>query len=91
MSALLVGALLVQSITEELLPIAPLVRVAGLTYVLSLVWIVLWVAAVPAAAPRRAAARAATSLIIATLVYLTGGPSSPFAFLLPDHGRRSGR
>ena len=35
-SALLVGALLVQSTTEELLPIGPLVRVSGLTYVLSL-------------------------------------------------------
>ena len=38
-SALLVGALLVQSTTDEILPITPLVRVAGLTYLLSLAWI----------------------------------------------------
>jgi two-component system sensor histidine kinase PilS (NtrC family) len=79
-SALLVGALLVQSTTEELLPIAPLVRVAGLTYVLSLVWSVLWVLKVP---PKLHAGLqlAGDLFIIATLVYLTGGASSPFAFL----------
>jgi two-component system sensor histidine kinase PilS (NtrC family) len=79
-SALLVGALLVQSITEELLPIAPLVRVAGLTYVLSLLWSILWLIKFP---PRTHGALQLCGdlLIIATLVYLTGGPSSPFAFL----------
>ena len=79
-SALLVGALLVQSVTEEILPIAPLVRVAGLTYLLSLAWIVLWVVKLP---PRLHGALQLFGdlLILATLVYLTGGPSSPFAFL----------
>ncbi len=80
MSALLVGALLVQSTTDEILPIAPLVRVAGLTYLLSLVWIVFWLLRVP---PRLHGALQLSGdlAIIATLVYLTGGPSSPFAFL----------
>lgn len=79
-SALLVGALLVQSVTEEILPISPLVRVAGLTYLLSLVWIALWVVKVP---PRLHGALQLCGdlVILATLVYLTGGPSSPFAFL----------
>jgi two-component system sensor histidine kinase PilS (NtrC family) len=79
-SALLVGALLVQSITEELLPIAPLVRVAGLTYALSLLWSILWLLRVP---PRTHGALQLCGdlIILATLVYLTGGPSSPFAFL----------
>ena len=79
-SALLVGALLVQSVTEEILPIAPLVRVAGLTYLFSLAWIVLWILKV---SPRLHGALQLCGdlLILATLVYLTGGPSSPFAFL----------
>ncbi len=80
-SALLVGALLVQSITDELLPIAPLVRVAGLTYALSLVWIALWWLRCP---PRtHGALQLAGDIgIIATLIYLTGGLWSPFPFLL---------
>jgi two-component system sensor histidine kinase PilS (NtrC family) len=80
-SALLVGALLVQSVTEELLPIAPLVQVAGLTYVLSLAWIILWMLHCP---PRTHGALqlAGDIAIIATLVYLTGGLWSPFPFLL---------
>ncbi len=79
-SALLVGALLVQSTTEELLPIAPLVRVLGLTYLLSLVWSVLWLLGV---SPRTQVALQLCGdlVILATLVYLTGGASSPFAFL----------
>ena len=80
-SALLIGALLVQSVTEELLPISPLVRVAGLTYLLSLLWIVLWVLRCP---PRvhGALQLGGDIAIIATLVYLTGGLWSPFPFLL---------
>ena len=80
-SALLIGALLVQSVTEEMLPISPLVQVAGLTYVLSLVWIVLWMLRVP---PRTHGALQLTGdiAIITTLVYLTGGLWSPFPFLL---------
>ena len=80
-SALLIGALLVQSVTDELLPIAPLVQVAGLTYVLSLAWIGLWVLRCP---PRTHGALqlAGDIAIIATLIYLTGGLWSPFPFLL---------
>jgi two-component system sensor histidine kinase PilS (NtrC family) len=79
-SALLVGALVVQSATEEILPIVPLARVAGLTYALSLVWVLLWVLRIP---PRLHAALQISGdlVILATLVYLTGGPASPFAFL----------
>jgi len=79
-SALLIGALVVQTTTEELLPIAPLVRVAGAAYLLSLVWIALWMAGV---APRLHGALQLSGdlLIFGTLIYLTGGPSSPFAFL----------
>jgi two-component system sensor histidine kinase PilS (NtrC family) len=79
-SALLVGALLVQSTTEEILPFAPLVHVAGLTYFLSLIWSVLWLLKLQ---PRiHGALQLCGDLaIITTLVYLTGGPSSPFAFL----------
>ena len=79
-SALLVGALLVQTTTEEILPIASLARVAGLTYALSLLWIVLWVLGVP---PRLHGALQLTGdlFILSTLVYLTGGAASPFAFL----------
>jgi two-component system sensor histidine kinase PilS (NtrC family) len=79
-SALLVGALLVQSTTEELLPIAPLVRVAGLTYVLSLAWSLLWLVGVSLRV-QVALQLCGDLFILATLVYLTGGPSSPFVFL----------
>jgi two-component system, NtrC family, sensor histidine kinase PilS len=79
-SALLVGALLVQSTTDEILPIGPLARVAGLTYLLSLAWIGLWVARVP---PRVQSTLqlGGDIAIVATLVYLTGGLWSPFPFL----------
>jgi two-component system sensor histidine kinase PilS (NtrC family) len=80
-SALLVGALLVQSVTEELLPITPLVQVAGLAYVLSLAWIVLWVLRVPPGT-HGALQLAGDIAIITILVYLTGGLWSPFPFLL---------
>jgi two-component system sensor histidine kinase PilS (NtrC family) len=79
-SALLVGALLVQTTTEELLPIAPLARVAGLTYALSLFWSVLWLLKVPPNI-HGALQLCGDLFIVATLVYLTGGASSPFAFL----------
>jgi two-component system, NtrC family, sensor histidine kinase PilS len=80
-SALLIGALLVQSITDELLPITPLVQVAGLTYLLSLAWIGLWLLRCP---PRTHGALqlAGDIAILATLIYLTGGLWSPFPFLL---------
>jgi len=79
-SALLVGALLVQSLTDEILPIGPLARVAGLTYVLSLVWLGLWVARVPPAV-HGSLQVGGDLLIISTVVYLTGGVLSPFPFL----------
>jgi two-component system, NtrC family, sensor histidine kinase PilS len=80
-SALLVGTLVVQSITDELLPIAPLMRVAGLTYALSLVWIVMWLLRCP---PRihGGLQLAGDIAILSTLIYLTGGLWSPFPFLL---------
>ncbi len=79
-SALLVGALLVQSTTDEILPITPLIRVAGLTYLLSLAWIGLWIARI--SAPLSGALQLVGDLaIVATLVYLTGGVWSPFPFL----------
>ena len=79
-SALLVGALLVQTTTEEILPIAPLVRVAGLTYLLSLLWIALLILRIPAGL-HGALQLSGDLVILATLVYLTGGSSSPFSFL----------
>ena len=79
-SALLVGALLVQATTEDILPIAPLVKVAGLTYALSLLWIVLWQARIPARL-HGLLQLAGDVVIFAALIYLTGGPSSPFVFL----------
>ena len=79
-SALLVGALVVQSLTDEILPIGPLARVAGLTYALSLVWIGLWVARVQPALHGWLQV-GGDIVIIATVVYLTGGLLSPFPFL----------
>ncbi len=79
-SALLVGALVVQATTEEILPIGPLARLAGLAYLFSLLWIALWLLRCP---PRLHAAfqLGGDLLIIATLIYLTGGLFSPFPFL----------
>ena len=79
-SALLVGALLVQSTTDEILPITPLVRIAGLTYLLSLIWIGLWIVRTPPAL-NGALQLVGDLVIVATLVYLTGGVWSPFPFL----------
>lgn len=79
-SALVVGALLVQTTTEEILPIIPLIRVAGLTYLLSLIWLGLWITGRPPHV--QAAAQILGDMgIVTTLVYLTGGIVSPFAFL----------
>ncbi len=79
-TALFFGALLVQIGTDEILPIAPLVRVAALTYVLSLAWIALWVARVRPGI-HASLQLAGDLIIVTTLIYLTGGPSSPFSFL----------
>ncbi|HPS77259.1 MAG TPA: ATP-binding protein [Thermoanaerobaculaceae bacterium] len=79
-SGLLVGALLVQISSEEILPIAPLIRVAGLAYLLSLIWIVLLLMRTPPGL--HGALQLAGDLAIFTaLIYMTGGPGSPFSFL----------
>jgi len=76
----LVGALLVQISSEEILPIAPLIRVAGLAYLLSLIWIVLLLMRTPPGL--HGALQLAGDLAIFTaLIYMTGGPGSPFSFL----------
>jgi two-component system, NtrC family, sensor histidine kinase PilS len=79
-SALFLGALLVQIGTEEILPIAPLLRVTALTYLLSLMWIGLWLARIRPGL-HGALQLAGDLVIVSTLIYLTGGPSSPFTFL----------
>lgn len=79
-SALLIGALLVQATTEELLPIGRFARLAGLVYGLSLLWLLLLSLRTP---PRLHAGLqlAGDLLTIAALTYLTGGLWSPFPFL----------
>lgn len=79
-SGLLVGALLVQISSEDILPIGPLVRVAGLGYFLSLVWIILLAVRTPPGL-LGALQLAGDLAVMAALIYLTGGPSSPFSFL----------
>lgn len=79
-SGLLIGALLVQVSSEEILPIAPLIRVAGLAYLLSLIWIVLLLARIPAGL-HGGLQLAGDLAVVAALIYMTGGPSSPFSFL----------
>ncbi len=79
-TALLIGALLVQTTTDELLPIGSLTRVTGATYLLSLIWIALELLGVPA---RTCGAAQLTGdlLLISAIVYFTGGVWSPFPFL----------
>lgn len=79
-SGLLVGALLVQISSEEILPIAPLVRVAGLAYLLSLAWIILLLLRTPPGL-HGALQLVGDLVVVTTLIYMTGGPSSPFSFL----------
>jgi len=79
-SALFVGVLLVQTTTEEILPIAPLTWVTALTYGLSLLWLTLWLAGVPPGL--HGGLQLGGDLVIAScLVYFTGGLTSPFPFL----------
>lgn len=79
-SALLIGALVVQATTDEILPIGPLARLAGLSYLLSLVWIALWLVRCPA--DLHGALQLVGDLFITSmLIYITGGLSSPFPFL----------
>jgi two-component system sensor histidine kinase PilS (NtrC family) len=79
-SALFLGALLVQTVTEEILPIGPLLRLTGFTYALSLVWLLLWLFRIPPGL-HGALQLGGDVLIFGALVFITGGPSSPFAFL----------
>ncbi len=79
-SALFVGALLVQTTTEEILPIVPLAWLAGFVYVLTLLWIVLWLSGIRTSY-LGAFQLAGDLLLIAGLIHLTGGLSSPFPFL----------
>lgn len=79
-SGLLIGALLVQISSEEILPIAPLVRVAGLAYLLSLIWIVLLFVRTPPGL-HGALQLAGDLAVVTALIYMTGGPGSPFSFL----------
>ena len=81
MSALFIGALLVQAATEEILPIVPVAWVAGLTYLLSLLWLALWALDCP---PRLHGALQLIGdlAIVGALIYVTGGLASPFPFLL---------
>lgn len=79
-SALFVGALLVQATTEEILPIVPLAWLAGFAYLLTLVWIALWLAHL---SPTHHGALQLTGdlFLVVGLVYFTGGLTSPFPFL----------
>jgi two-component system sensor histidine kinase PilS (NtrC family) len=79
-TAILIGTLIAQVTTSEILPIAPLIRIVGLSYVLSLAWIALWLIRIPVNlhASLQLAGDLAT---IAVLVHFTGGLSSPFPFL----------
>jgi two-component system sensor histidine kinase PilS (NtrC family) len=83
-SALLIGALVVQAATEEILPIGPLARLAAFTYALSLLWIVLFVARIPARA-HIGLQMTGDLVITGMLIYFTGGLWSyfPFLFLIP--------
>jgi len=79
-SAILIGTLLAQVTTSEILPIAPLIRIVGLSYVLSLAWIALWLMRIPVGL-HASLQLAGDLVIIAVLVHFTGGLSSPFPFL----------
>ena len=80
-SAVLVGALIVQAVTEEILPIVPVAWVAGFAYLISLLWLALWVLGCP---PRLHGALQLLGdlVIVGALIFVTGGLASPFPFLL---------
>lgn len=79
--AVVVTALILQSLSEELLPLQPLLVVAGWGFALSLVWLVLWVAGLD---PNLHGLFQLLGdvFLVTTVVYFTGGAWSPFAFLL---------
>ena len=79
-TALLIGVLLVQTTTDELLPIGSLARVTGATYLLSLLWIAMELLGVPGRTCG-VAQLFGDLLLISAIVYYTGGLWSPFPFL----------
>ncbi|MFN3412524.1 MAG: two-component system sensor histidine kinase NtrB [Thermoanaerobaculum sp.] len=79
--AVVVTALILQSLSEEILPLSPLFAVAGWGFALSLVWLILWLAGLEPAAHGLLQLLGDVVLVTA-IVYFTGGAWSPFAFLL---------
>ncbi|MGQ9835814.1 MAG: two-component system sensor histidine kinase NtrB [Thermoanaerobaculaceae bacterium] len=79
--AVVVTALIVQSLSEQILPLQPIFTVAGWGFALSLLWLGLWLAALDAKA-HALLQLLGDVLLVATIIYFTGGAWSPFAFLL---------
>lgn len=79
--AVVVTALILQSLSEEILPLHPLFAVAGWGFALSLLWLVLWIAGLEPAIHGLLQLLGDVVLVTA-IVYFTGGAWSPFAFLL---------
>ncbi|MCX7895632.1 MAG: ATP-binding protein [Thermoanaerobaculum sp.] len=79
--AVIVTALVLQSLSEELLPLQPLFIVAGWGFALSLLWIALWLAGLNPYL-HGLFQLIGDVVLVTTVVYFTGGAWSPFAFLL---------
>jgi len=79
--AVIVTALILQSLSEELLPLQPLFVVAGWGFALSLLWIALWLAGLDRTV-HGLLQLLGDVLLLTAVVYFTGGAWSPFAFLL---------
>ncbi len=79
--AVVVTALILQSLSQELLPLQPLFVVAGWGFGLSLLWLVLWLAGLDPAV-HGLLQLLGDVLLVTAIVYFTGGAWSPFAFLL---------
>lgn len=81
LGAVVITALILQSLSEELLPLQPLLVVAGWGFGFSLLWILLWTLGVPPAM-HGLLQLLGDVVLVTTVVYFTGGAWSPFAFLL---------
>lgn len=79
--AVVVTSLIVQSLSEQILPLQPIFTVAGWGFALSLLWIGLWLAALDAKV-HALLQLLGDVLLVTAMVYFTGGAWSPFAFLL---------
>lgn len=79
--AVVVTALILQSLSEELLPLQPLFVVAGWGFALSLLWLVLWMAGLNPEL-HGVLQLLGDVFLVTAIVYFTGGAWSPFAFLL---------